>query len=126
MTTTSELLPQLRHAIETRFPAIGQPTRNELSVTGQPYVELITDVDSRAEADAAGLRLFEAYAARRMGTLYWRTPPMLERGRNGRKHTYRVRMALLISDNPIVQRLAAEALAEDAAGVAALPGAARR
>lgn len=107
-------LPELTALIEHRFSSIGEATDDDLAVTGQPYVDLVVDVGTRDNAVDAGLKMFEQYATRRMGTLYWRQRPALERVRIARRTAYRVRMKLLISDNPVVQRIAAEALRDRA------------
>lgn len=93
----------------------GVPTRTELSVTGQRYVTLVADTPylDRGMAFLAGRGIFDSYARNRIGNLYWRMSPMIERikhddGGSG----YRVQMKLLISDNPVVPRLAAEAMRE--------------
>lgn len=91
--------------------AIGFEYPGDLAVTGQPYVELV-HVTPRLDIDMAilgGTGLFQSYARRKMGTLYWHSVPTIERVRVGRYWGYRATMRLLISDNPVVQRLQAEA-----------------
>ena len=93
--------------IEGRFPCVeGLPTAR--CQTGEAYVEV-----SRAGAgefdpypfqatEAAALTFakeaFDAYAAGKAGTLYWRRRPQMEG--SGRK--VRVYLRLVISDGPVV------------------------
>jgi hypothetical protein len=95
---------------------VGRPLRGDLAVTGQSYIDLITDTPrlDRDMALVAGIGLFESYARNRIGTLYWHSEPTIERVREGKYWGYRVAMRLLISDNPVVSRLMGEAEQEAA------------
>ena len=99
----------------------GVPTMTDLSVTGQPYASLsVETIDlDRNEAYVAGLNLFDSYAYGRMGPLYWRMMPTITRIQNGLGPCYRIDMQLLISDNPVVPRLAFDALSRDTISIAA-------
>lgn len=90
----------------------GVPTRTDLSVTGQRYVALTTETPylDRDMAFVGGRGIFDSYARNRPGNLYWHTAPTIERVRHEDGWGYRVVMKLLISDNPVVPRLAAEAM----------------
>lgn len=89
--------------------ALGPSLDEDLSVTAQPYVTLTSDTLrlDKNQALLGGLGVFTSYARGKMGTLYWRTAPTIERIRRGRYWAYRVKFQLLISDNPLVQRLVA-------------------
>ncbi len=91
---------------------VGEASTADLSVTGLPYHELIVEAGDDDIAYLLGLQAFDSYAERRLpGVLYWHTKPEIERVRHGRNWGRRVRMKLLISDNPVVSRLAGEAAA---------------
>src|SRR5215472_17553520 len=97
-------------AIEMRFKSVGQSLHQALSVTGQPYDELVVNCERKTNCLKAGLTRFEDYANRRQGTLYWKNWPSVERHIDHGVTRYVVRMNLLISDNPVVQRLVAESI----------------
>lgn len=90
---------------------VGPSLTGELSVTGQPYVTLVSDAPRLDEDQAylGGLGVFERYARGRQGALYWHSFPTIERVRQGRNWGYRVTLRLLISDNPVVSRLVEDA-----------------
>lgn len=94
------------------FGQVGPALDEDFSVTAQPYVSLTVDTPHLDEDAAihAALSVFDSYARDKKGTLYWRTAPTIERIRQGRYWGYRIRLQLLISDNPLVPRLVSKAV----------------
>lgn len=91
----------LKAIVESGFD-LGPATADELSPTGEPYVEIANPAPTPSE-DAACvgmLSTFFSYAKGRSGKLYWRQEPVLEL----RDGNYRVLMRCLISDQPEIQQ----------------------
>lgn len=121
----------LRAYCESRFP-VGKPTDHARSVTGEPYAVIgyekaddlgisgvVREGYERAdycltpeEALWSVYASFCAYAEDKRGTLYWRVPPRIEKrqepaaGRGVKQGRYRVYMRCLISDKPVVAKVA--------------------
>lgn len=118
----NELILDIEYDWTSARRLVGPSFANDLSVTGQPYVELVGDTPRLDEGMAflTGKALFNRYAKDAVTggnwqepgseALYWHSTPTIERARQGRYWGYRVTIRLLISDNPVVSRLVQDSL----------------